>query len=83
MISTTVLNKSDTHSKSLKTTVPRALVSKFNLEKGSEIEWDTVILVDGCIHNESKGKKRTGSKIEEIIIIRPSGGKKNGSISKQ
>ena len=70
VIKETILNKSDTHSNSLKSTIPGAIIKKFGLKKGSKIEWDIQTIVDGRIVEDKGGKKEP----EEVIIVRKSKG---------
>lgn len=68
MIAETILNRSDTHSNGLKSTVPSAIVKKYGLKKGSKLEWDTAIVVEGKIIENSGGKPN--KKPENIIMVR-------------
>lgn len=68
MIKETILNRSDTHSGSLKTTVPKEITSRYNLKKGSIIEWDEITLLEGTILNGNH--KRKVKEPEHLIIIR-------------
>ena len=74
MATETVLNNSDTHSNSLKTTVPKDIVSKYGLEKGSLIIWSEITLLEGSILNGNK--KRILKEPESLIIIKITGKKK-------
>jgi len=69
---TTILNRSDTHSKGLKSTVPNSIVKMLGLEKGSLLDWDVATIVNGKIVENVKtgGKSKKNNEPENVIIVR-------------
>ncbi len=77
----TRLGKSDTHSKSLKSTVPGELVNALGLQSGSEIDWTLATILDGSriivgdtelefIEGREGKKTSKAQKIERVILVR-------------